>query len=182
MIERLAELTSEPVVGRFYLVPCVRGVWYGRMGNWPVLLPFHEDRAVIGFEPWHYHLDRRFLPNLMFADTGILPVLTPAGRMNRSPLQVSPKCNPDGLPPPVERRRKCRRRIGLLGYDNVRWAPALRADYREDRLRPGMICPHKGVCLATMPVIDGVVECPAHGLRWDVATGRLVEPAGEGRP
>ncbi|RFP18743.1 MULTISPECIES: Rieske 2Fe-2S domain-containing protein [unclassified Duganella] len=34
-------------------------------------------------------------------------------------------------------------------------------------------CPHQGASLAGGKVVDGKVQCPAHGLRFDLATGCL---------
>ena len=34
-------------------------------------------------------------------------------------------------------------------------------------------CPHQGASLAAGKVVDGKVQCPAHGLRFDLATGCL---------
>lgn len=34
-------------------------------------------------------------------------------------------------------------------------------------------CPHQGASLAGGKVQDGAVQCPAHGLRFDLATGCL---------
>jgi 3-phenylpropionate/trans-cinnamate dioxygenase ferredoxin subunit len=34
-------------------------------------------------------------------------------------------------------------------------------------------CPHQGASLAGGTVQDGAVQCPAHGLRFDLATGCL---------
>lgn len=34
-------------------------------------------------------------------------------------------------------------------------------------------CPHQGASLAAGKVVDGKVQCPAHGLRFDLASGCL---------
>ena len=39
-------------------------------------------------------------------------------------------------------------------------------------------CPHRGGPLGEGLVRDGVVTCPWHGYRFDLATGRSVEPVG----
>ncbi|RYG96455.1 MAG: hypothetical protein EON58_12050, partial [Alphaproteobacteria bacterium] len=36
------------------------------------------------------------------------------------------------------------------------------------------VCPHKGISLASVPVIDGCIDCPGHGLRFDAKTGEIV--------
>jgi len=99
-----------------------------------------------------------------------------------SPLQTHPGLNRDGLAGPVERRRLCRRKMpDRTFFDDSSAVPAkiiaFRRAFAAARLKPGMICPHKGVCLKSMPVIDGVVRCPAHGLRWNAETGEAVTTA-----
>jgi nitrite reductase/ring-hydroxylating ferredoxin subunit len=32
-------------------------------------------------------------------------------------------------------------------------------------------CPHQGASLAAGKIVDGKVQCPAHGLQFDLATG-----------
>ena len=39
----------------------------------------------------------------------------------------------------------------------------------------GMKCPHRGTDLTNCPVVEGVVTCPAHGMRWRVEDGSLVK-------
>lgn len=39
-------------------------------------------------------------------------------------------------------------------------------------------CPHQGASLAGGKVQDGAVQCPAHGLRFDLATGCLRQAPG----
>jgi 3-phenylpropionate/trans-cinnamate dioxygenase ferredoxin subunit len=34
-------------------------------------------------------------------------------------------------------------------------------------------CPHQGASLASGKLVDGAVQCPAHGLRFDLATGAM---------
>ena len=49
-------------------------------------------------------------------------------------------------------------------------------NWRIDPKNP--VCPHKGTCLKGLPVrrlnTTDYVECPLHGLRWDVRTGELL--------
>lgn len=35
-----------------------------------------------------------------------------------------------------------------------------------------MKCPHRGHDLRTCPVVNGVIECPLHGLVFDAKTGK----------
>jgi len=184
-MQRIDELTAPPVVGKFYLVPTAREIWDGRMGVWPILLPFHEDAEIIGFRWDHAHLDRRFLtpsqwagadfgfytaernvdgrPLSQYASDGDLPSLRRASRPR----------------PAVEwRRRKCYREITphiVHSMKDKAWFPRLESAYAHCRLKPGLICPHRGAHLGSMPVDEhGHVICPMHGLKWNVQTGELV--------
>lgn len=42
-------------------------------------------------------------------------------------------------------------------------------------LKPGLICPHRGADLSHCPPDEhGVVECPMHGVKWNIHTGQMV--------
>ena len=55
---------SEMILGRTYLVPCVRSVWhtFSSRPMWlPVNGPLHDDADIIKVDFFHWHLDWRFL-------------------------------------------------------------------------------------------------------------------------
>lgn len=182
---RIDEIDGPPVIGQRYYVPTVFGVYIGgRPRNWPVMGTRHEDGAVLGFHEWHYHIDPRFIAQRTYArlhnayrqSAEVTLAAAPLMEGSRSP-------NPSGLPKPVWRLRLCQRdrrdRRWMLAYGSFfRLQDALAAA----RLRPGLVCPHKGYCLKGEPVVDGEVTCPLHGLVWSVETGRLVRQAGYGLP
>ena len=71
-LERFADFMaahSSPegcVTGRFYKVPCISHPYLKYIcRNWGNLAPLigtlHQDIEHIGFDPWHIHLDTRFL-------------------------------------------------------------------------------------------------------------------------
>lgn len=83
---------------------------------------------------------------------------------------------------PALRRMKCVREfptypLKLLSGPRG-WLPKLEAAYADCKLKPGMVCPHRGIPLADVPAVDGIVTCPGHGLRWNVATGELLSASG----
>lgn len=174
-MDRVDEMTSPPIVGRYYLVPCA----WGRLCpadplSWiPVTGPHHEDAKHLNF-PWHHwHLDGRFLTPKMWADIG------------REPEPPLFTVLVDGKGPVEYARRRCwREQPAYLGSPPRHPFPpsflvsksGLRAAYARARLRgPCKVCPHRGVPLASLPAsADGTVTCPGHGLKWDVSTGRLV--------
>lgn len=186
--QRIDELSSPPIVGRYYLVPTVRYVWCSAgEADWPVLLPRHEDAEHLQFEAWHYHADLRFIGD------GRLPQhwlrQYPAAEAMISPISVFRGDPPGSMPDPVWRRRRCFREMPDFPWwwavepsqDGSRRAAVFRTFYAgfAGRQCPhngrGWICPHKGIDLSGMPVKEGLITCPGHGLRIDAATGRIVD-------
>jgi len=189
-IPNIMEIDGEAEVGRYYLVPTVTQFWRDwKPRPWPVLLPKHED-AAIGFKDYHWHLDLRFLPAFVFKEKArysqfeYRTILTDAAA---APLMAHWRerfrQDPNPEPKVIWRRRLCKRQMPETAWpyftpagegSRVGFQKKLEKLVEGKSLRPGLICPHKGVCLKGQPVRDGVVECPAHGLRWNVETGALV--------
>lgn len=167
-LQRLDEIDHEPVVGRYYLVPCV----YGRTDiseyhqDWhPVLLPLHSD-PELGEAPAvpHWHLDRRFTPVHLGGESE---------RSNRDSAGQVVRQDEHG---PIEwRKRRCVRQMPDWPLEK-NFAKRLEALCQEARLKPGcMKCPHRGTDLRNLPQRpDGTVMCPSHGLVWNLTTGELV--------
>lgn len=182
--------------GRFYRVTVVRAEWWGPVRWWAVFGPRHDDAALLDFPHQHYHVDGRFIPPGIWAElqeaahanksgllrhvftpiTSVRPEGSASGSLIGSPLVR----DTDLLPTPdwiSVKRRKCWRTE--TGYPDPQassfsWLPKLRAAFSKARLGPDLVCPHQGGQLATIePDPDGCVTCPMHGLRWDLATGRL---------
>ena len=69
-----------------------------------------------------------------------------------------------------------RRKVCLRQYESIpeleKFSEKLREDFIASRLDlKRRICPHKGADLSTIPVRDGVIECPLHGLQFCAETG-----------
>lgn len=164
-LTRVDKLTTEPVVGTLYLVPCVPGVVAMVGYDWmPVLLPAHAD-AELNVPEEHYHFDRRFMP------------LYPRGpnadeKYNRG--QSTSVLLAAGVDV-FWRRMRCNRRMADFPF-NEQVVPVVEKMVAGMRLQPGCLtCPHRGVSLANLPVDeDGCVVCPGHGLRWHLESGLLV--------
>lgn len=171
------EDVEQPVVGRWYLVPCV---WRGDLRRptwWPVFGGWHSDAEVINFPAWHFHFDARFLSRSQLAiasrygspDYALVAVYTEL-----------PERREPGPPPETPWRR---RRM-------VRGMPAFPAHYEHGQVKTVLAhnletafagqtmkcrtCPHRGFSLKGLPVKDGAVVCPGHGLKWDLATGAMI--------
>lgn len=182
---RLADLREPPIVGNYYLVPVVeRYPWHGRIGDWPVLGPLHEDREFFNFTEAHYHIDIRFVSarqhkfivertpwTYRTTDDASDAALTVSG----TPLQSRGSPLPYGRP--ILRRLRCKREsvpTSLLSYATVArdkmiaayGNPALPICRRDGR----KLCPHRKVDLSSFPPdAAGIVVCPLHGLRVQVA-------------
>ena len=179
--------------GRYYEQPCVRTIWPGSGGKieWiPVLGPVHSDREIIGFTPQHHHVDFRFLRKPQIPRDGHPPLIgeifaTPVSRVwpdvpDPPRMGVELDKLPDCRYPLSSYMKIMRRRFGqhYPDYpdrpDIITWLPALHLAYRDHRLKPDLICPHRGASLEGMrPDQDGCVTCPLHGLRWHLLSGQL---------
>jgi len=176
MTPRIDSLTAPPVVGSFYLVPCVevtRNIVPRKVGVWPITGPNHEDAEHIEFPARHWHYDLRFLTEDQFNGLGYHP---------HSHVLIS--SNPDGTArddvafgPVVYKRLRCRRDAPEYPHAKAEryWLPKLRAAYCEKTITCGK-CPHRGLPIASLPREPGtdIVTCPGHGLRWDLSTGKLM--------
>lgn len=166
------------IVGKYYNVPTVYGELFYYHAHWPVIGPKHEDAEIINF-PWHhYHIDWRFVPQRLLSRVGYYftdpgsPHL-PGQRSLATPLAEALRRNDAGLPAPVMRRLKCKREFAP--YPKAHFIGALEKKFVGCRLKKDHICPHRGVPLDSLPRDEnGVVQCPAHGLRWNLRTGEIV--------
>jgi len=154
--------------GKFYLVPCVQvlsktGVQGFGQGEWvPVLESLHRDQEI-GF-PWlHYHYDWRFIsPNKDIRLSAALNIWCLGKEESSAEQLVSLQT--------VLKRRKCYEPDFVFPSNLCEKLEPLHASVTMiDR-----ICPHRGVSLKNCPArYDGSIVCPAHGLAWDVETGKL---------
>lgn len=171
-------LSGVAVIGQFYAVPCMfvepsraRLASFIPSSGWlPVLGPQHEDAEHLNFPHQHYHIDWRFVPESNFHRTrgGFAPVHTfvLTSTNDRGELTGAP----------VLRRRKCVREMpSHPAAVNQRWANLEIAQFeRCNKLKPGNICPHRGIDLTPFAMSDGTAICPGHGLRWNLKTGELM--------
>ncbi|PZR79124.1 MAG: hypothetical protein DI537_41400 [Stutzerimonas stutzeri] len=180
-MKQLDELTAPVEIGRFYLVPTVRAEWYGRVREWPVIGPKHNDRHCLNFDHDHYHIDPRFVSEFS-SSWGFWRLV------GGSPIMSNGNLNPEGLPPPVWLPRKCKRHtnpeMGVF-YELAARSSQWQCHFDEwvgrqaRRDARGWICPHRNVSLADHAPVDGVITCPLHLLRIDAASG-VVLPAPAG--
>jgi hypothetical protein len=167
---------DKPEVGKLYLVPCVYSSWKKGARWWPVIGPWHQDKEI-QFDAFHFHYDFRFFPQRNMMDrSGLGYDLT---RVHFIPQSWDGKKDTTTQPEIVWRRRKMQREmpdfpLRLRSGELSNVCKTLEPIYKDAKLKC-MTCPHRGMSLKGLPVKDGVVVCNGHGLRWNVATGEMVE-------
>ncbi len=177
------EIGHEPVVGRYYLVPCVKRIDPGChfSDTWhPVLLPLHSDPE---FKPNasmpHWHYDRRFTVTEYGDDEEW------SNHRNAKVVLQTEGC--DEYPAVYGALEYLRKRC-LRVMPEWPLVPAftsqVEAVCKDKRLNLGcMKCPHRGTDLRHLPPRpDGTVMCPSHGLVWSLATGELVSRLPKAEP
>lgn len=182
-IQKITELQHAPVVGKYYLVPCIYDQYHKK---WlPVGGSNHNDAEFFPKQPLdHFHYDLRFIdlrhvrsgeavnePSraLTFVQTTQNYYLDydhyPMAQPTIVPLSTRREYNVQ------ERRVKCRRE--QPEWDSRYYSEALHKAFKGKKLNCGK-CPHRGADLSQSRVVNGKVTCHFHGLAFDVATGKCV--------
>lgn len=167
-MQKVSELKKPPVVGEFYLVPCVwvnRSVWMPIVGSW------HSD-AELGVDNEHYHFDVRFVPDeelttspKFSSDVSTLGAL--AMNIRYAYHEVADLV-------PILKRRKCRRTMPEMPVD-VPHRNGFQKPFIGRKVLCGK-CPHRGFPLESLPQDEnGHVICNGHGLKIDMRKGEVIE-------
>ena len=196
----IGQLYKRPCVRTFW----PNGQPVNSKARWfPIIGPLHEDQDIIGFKPDHWHIDYRFLSlrnrnrknwKYDFSDVFIVPITLVAPLLEK-PLDCThekhltsiyskdPFMMLDHLQEHSEIPVKAYYRLMYRRYyaaypeypaEQIGWLEKLEEAYGDHRLKPGLICPHRGADLTGIEPVDSVVTCPLHGLRWDLTSGKLV--------
>lgn len=177
MIPKIEDV-EKPVVGSFYMVPCVyRGLW--RPKYWPVIGPWHED-ADLGVPNHHFHYDVRFFGGELW--NHLTDQLRYQSRSHTAYVLGKVLSNPVGLGeeyPLFPRRMKMVRE--MPEFPSEEWhggkskiAMKLESEFKDVKMKC-LTCPHRGMSLKGLPVgADGTVVCNGHGLKWNIKTGAMV--------
>lgn len=167
-MQRVDKMTSPPIVGDFYLVPCLQVLnqWTG-MHYWhPVLLPNHED-AKYGAPQWHYHGDGRFLDQYKHLPAGFrTQTLTDEFLVLMGGVVSRP-----GEDVVEYQEMECLRDIPII-HANL-FGEDFKSDFRGSKIKCNT-CPHRRAYLGNIPVIDGKIHCPMHGLPFDATTRKCL--------
>lgn len=185
-------LSGRAEIGKWYLVPCIKvdasalTIWMDVNGWVPVLGPKHRDIEHLEFDFEHWHIDWRFVGHRAYkyaagkiSGSPLSRVLTNDGAgeyrtLNRSPELRRIKCKRD-MPTFPQVRKFATPDPWVRLSSGVKWPRLERAQAITcNKLKPGNICPHRGIDLTPFVKPDGTVTCPGHGLRWDTNTGDLL--------
>jgi len=178
-------------VGRTYPVPCLfivpeyRTKWIPEDGWVPVIGPKHRDPEHLEFRVDHYHVDWRFVPAKSYRVARNVSALKAP-----HPLVITADREFQRVVgEPEVRRIRCRREMPdfpALVNDGSQQADWHRLTVRRfarleiaqaftcNKLKPGNVCPHRGIDLTPFEQPDGTAICPGHGLRWNLRTGELM--------
>lgn len=187
--------TVPPVVGKWYLVPCIfmqryndcQAIW------WPVHGKRHNDKQFFRLDAEHYHVDQRFLGVRHLDQIGhfedrhgngpvdrsfAVPVSAPySGYRDHEALKNLYK----PLDEPQFRRMKCKRVMPKYPFSRMAEIVHLNEHFSGKSCangRHGWVCPHQHYPLGQETADDdGVITCPLHGLRIDAETGKCMGKA-----
>lgn len=166
-LQRIDEIEGEPIIGREYLVPCVerRCVWGD---EWmPVIGAVHDDAEYIGVTKKHWHFDWRFCDQPSVESSDLARILYSDRAVSDRVKWIQLKCLRSMPEFPLQ----------YTDYSGTThqstFAAKLEAGYANVKMKC-MICPHRGLPLSGLPVKDGTVVCPGHGLKWRLADGAMV--------
>lgn len=193
LYEKVTNLKSPPIIGQIYSVPHYKtdldnivtnsgylGIYNPNKFYYvPIYLPVHEDGELLNFPYWHYHFDLRFFNKKMlgfwFYTIYKLNGIIDLNRINQKfsdefKLIITKTNKPE--------------------FNNIYWKPivcqrntqkpqtnifTLMEHFKNYKLSC-LKCPHKGINLADIePDGNGYVVCPAHGLKWNIKSGRNKE-------
>ncbi|MEP2977978.1 MAG: Rieske 2Fe-2S domain-containing protein [Lentilitoribacter sp.] len=180
-MQHIDELTGSPIVGKYYLVPTVKALWFNSFAEYPVIGPRHNDKQDLEFEPFHFHIDARFISKGTDDLYYWRAVLTsPVSETGRGGQLLNDKLIS------YERKWLCKRqhspfvgKICDMATDgkspNFMKHVARYAGANVNSDKRGLVCPHRNVSLANQPVADdGVVICPLHFLQICTRSNRVL--------
>lgn len=153
---------TNPIIGEHYLVRCVlvKGIWR------PVFDKSHCDNPKHALPEEHYHQDWRFV-----LEEHIL-----AQRLVFSDISLHTSKNVEYYAPIMKSNvedEQYKEREYFRHFEKFYGFLQLRADFKKAKMK-NMICPHHKTNLKSCRIINGIVQCPQHGLKWNVKTGDLL--------
>lgn len=164
------------VVGETYRVPCIKiKNKQGQLDIIPVYGASHADPDLGNFSI-HFHIQDIFLTDEELVRYGFL---------RDDGYQAIPTINLGvHFVPELFENLICRRQYNVGFPQNkarrshLPLMEATRTRLRTEAFRLKLnckVCPHRGTCLDNVsPDSEGIIQCPAHGLAFDVSTGEIL--------
>lgn len=196
MIQRIDELNEPPIIGKRYLVPHIFGptISFKKLGTppkhlWAVLLPSHEDskyaskkrfvtkeingkinvieESYCDYKPdpnaqHHYHVDPRFTNESFYESEMAINDLFHTVVFDED----------DGGVRWIE--SVCLRDMPIQSRLYTVFGEHFIDEFKNSSAKCYR-CPHKGINLGSIPIKDGVITCPAHGLRFNSDTLKVID-------
>jgi hypothetical protein len=168
-LQKVDELDTPPILGKYYLVPTIRA-----FGSWiPIVGNAHDD-VELGIKQAHFHKDTRFLSvrkhKAVLRDVGCVEpydmalIIQEQYTDRREVVYTKMRCNREQLIFPA-----------IPDLEKDKNFPRFERIYMDKKLSKCQRCPHRGIDLRSIPADgNGVKICPGHGLAWNVETGALV--------
>lgn len=170
-LQKIEELNKPPVVGKYYLVPCV-DIHEELI---PIRLPIHDDAEYLRVPQRHVHYDFRFLSKTWL--DSLEDNIAYYFKADQKETYYS-SIHSIGITPDIIYKKKLCKRLPNSFPD---WIFNINRKFQEFekaflgcKLKPNLVCPHKGISLKSEPIKDGIVVCPGHGLAFDISTGECV--------
>lgn len=175
-------------VGKMYRVPCLTSPRFRRRSlNWtgtvPLLGTVHEDSDLVGFKPWHVHVDWRFVKPTR--DKRLVNGEKHDGNQynlaNVLSLSFGPLLYPDtDKDCTFWNDVTCEIKLKLCRFttpypwitaDDVPFRARLQQHFQHCDATGGL-CPHRGLPLSyARNMGNGRLQCPLHGLEFTTGQG-----------
>jgi hypothetical protein len=184
MLQKIDELKSQPIVGNYYLVPCIikeeRDVNFDWVISkeselvlekeiilyiYPIINHRHSDKEN-GQDYEHYHVDYRFI-ELQIINNKIIP--TRKNRNHTFAPHLRYNIYADNKDFKIEYHKLRCLRLNNYGIGG----PTKNSKLKHKCIHKGK-CPHRGYDLSQEPTVNGVITCPLHGLQFNSETKQLL--------
>jgi len=157
------EQCTAPEIGEYYLVKCVlvKGIWR------PIFANSHKDSPKHALNKEHYHQDWRFvLEEYITAQRDVFSLYNL--HLGKNSEYFAPIIKEDV----VDEQYKEREYFRHFEPFEAEFG-SLKNDIKKAKMKR-MICPHHKTSLKSCKAVNGIIQCPQHGLKWNVKTGDLV--------
>lgn len=195
MLQKIDELKEPPIIGEFYLVPCIlkesiiqgfdnsNSEWIIKDGElylppaiawnkketevYPIINHLHHDKEN-GQDYKHYHIDYRFV--ICYEAPFGLPIVKMIDSYNFAPRTRYNLIDENNEYNVEYHKLKCIRQtnLGIGGFVN-------RSKLHSKCISSKNRCPHRKYDLSQEVPVNGIITCPLHGLKFNSESKQLIE-------